>query len=304
MIQEHQIKPISPIKSEFISNKSFSPLKEFSISNEEQENANLENFDESNEYIENLISYSHLKSCIEKANNDTSTDEILFKMISETKFEKENNNTFYHEKRKRFVEYLKTLIIEMNFKTKTFFLAVKYLDTIMYSQNLNSFFMKDLDNLLVSIIVIASKYNENDPMFPRLEKFVKVVGKYNVNLDSLVKSEIEALYLLGYVLNNPTIYDFLEVFGLKGILYENDVITNSELKIPISELNLNEKKEKISQNLIFLCKSILTTLVKGKFLILILIILSIQTFYGLLVLYFSQEKPYTWILGIIILASL
>lgn len=140
-----------------------------------------------------------------------------------------NNNTndkSLIDKRRRFIDYLKNIILKMNFKTKTFFLTVKYLDIVSHSKHMktNHYFLKDLDNLLVSLVVLSSKYSENDPLTPRLGKFIQVVDKFNVNFESIKRSEVEALFLLDYCLNTPTLYDFLELISIKGIVFSNDYL--------------------------------------------------------------------------------
>ncbi len=142
-------------------------------------NSNVENSNITNNNIEianntNAIKPEITNKFISPKNKSKSNNEfrgVISPMSNKDSKEKDENYgeglyNIYHDKRKRFVEYLKNLVIKMNFKTKTFFLAVKYLDVITHSDKFlkGNYFTKDIDNLIVAALVVASKlfiYNNN-----------------------------------------------------------------------------------------------------------------------------------------------
>lgn len=203
-----------------------------------------------------------------KCYKETETLEILCQMIKKENEHKYSESNILSEevanKRIRAIDFMKNLVIKMNFKTKTFFLCVKYLDKIILSKtiDLNHIFS---ESFLLAIVVIGSKYIENDPMAPRLDLFCSFVNSYRVNSETIKRSEVEVVNCLKYNLNFSTLYDYIEVLNFNGMVFINDFIElGKEHSLLISDFTKEEIREKISKNLLFIAKSTLTTLIKGK----------------------------------------
>ena len=75
-------------------------------------------------------------------------------------------------------------------------------------------------------LIIASKFNENDPHIPDINSYIKVCSnmtKYQciLNLEDIRKGEVYILNLLQFKLNFYSIYHFIVFFFTHGIILEN-----------------------------------------------------------------------------------
>ena len=74
-------------------------------------------------------------------------------------------------------------------------------------------------------LIIASKFNENDPHIPDLNSYNKIFNEvskfqYNFSRDEIRNGEVIILNLLKYKLNYYSIYHFLVFFFVHGIIFE------------------------------------------------------------------------------------
>ena len=146
-----------------------------------------------------------------------------------------NINKSYILQRKSLIDLIHKISTRMNYKSRTFYLAVNYLDIIFNKQ-------KDIKynyNLLAAAcLIISSKFCENVPLKPTFKHFINL---YNEEINnSELQGTKEDLFLyeifvcksLDYKLNYFTIYDFNFFFFGNGILkFEHLKEINNSIKI-------------------------------------------------------------------------
>ena len=79
--------------------------------------------------------------------------------------------------------------------------------------------------MAVCCLIIATKFNENDPHFQGAYNFLKLSNKFTnynhyIQINDLVEGEIIILKLLQYKLNFYSVYSFLVFFFGHGIIFE------------------------------------------------------------------------------------
>jgi hypothetical protein len=87
---------------------------------------------------------------------------------------------------------------------------------------------KESDYSLYSLccLIIASKFNENDPHIPNLNTYIRIcaeISRYQdiFSVDEIRKNEVFILNLLKWKLNFYSIYHFIVFFFTHGIILEN-----------------------------------------------------------------------------------
>ena len=108
-----------------------------------------------------------------------------------------SNNTLYFSNRKNIIEIIQTINTALNNSSQTFFLALYYMDLILTSKNyviiFKLFYEDKEDDLKLEIgpndlvmfslacLIIATKYNENDPHVPNIISFINLCSYYTYN---------------------------------------------------------------------------------------------------------------------------
>lgn len=99
--------------------------------------------------------------------------------------------------------------------------------------------------LSLACLVVASKFNENDPHVPTMSSFIRLLyeyskKKYIFNLQSLFTAEVVVVKLLKHKLNYYTIYHHLIFFFTHGIVFRK-TLQNSKISKKYSETKILEK---------------------------------------------------------------
>ena len=157
----------------------------------------------------------------------------------------------YIKIRKDLINLIYKVSKKMGFKSQAFFLSVYYLDIILLENK--TIDLNKLNILLLSCLIVASKYCENDPNVPPLENFIDLYNKYNnkfdeMKIDDLFEMEVYVLKYLDYNLYYMTIYDINLFFFNHGIIKKKqikDIINNnvnikSNSKNNKSDISINE----------------------------------------------------------------
>ena len=145
--------------------------------------------------------------------------------------------------RKALIALMNRISTRMNFKSKTFYQAVNYLD-IIFSKQKNIEY--NYNFLAAACVMISSKYCENVPLKPTFQHFINMVNEEMKNNEiSMTKEElffyeIIICKILEYKLNYFTIYDFNFFFFGNGIL-KNEHLREINNSVEIS----NSLKQKI-----------------------------------------------------------
>lgn len=155
----------------------------------------------------------------------------------------ENNSSTY---------YLSLLYIDKIFRTKDFYEYLKEYNK--YKYQINSENKKIYIILSISCLIIASKFNENDPHYPGLDSFLKLCNSftnyiYSLRSNDLVEGEIIALKLLKYKLNYFSVYHFLAFFFGHGVILDKTLEKMKDLK--------NYDTKKILEKIYILSREIL-----------------------------------------------
>jgi hypothetical protein len=108
--------------------------------------------------------------------------------------------------------------------------------------------------LSLACLVVASKFNENDPHVPTMSSFIRLLyeyskKKYIFNLQSLFTAEVVVVKLLKHKLNYYTIYHHLIFFFTHGIVFRK-TIENSKISKKYSETKILEKIYIIAREII------------------------------------------------------
>ena len=171
-------------------------------------------------------------------------------------------NRIYFSRRKQLKNLMKTINSYIDFNSQTYFLMLYYMDIIFTHKDLEKIFyshftlwyqypivndlqMSNYVLLSLACLVVASKFNENDPLVPSMSSYIRLLyefskKKFIFNLDSLFLAEIVILKILKYKLNYYTIYHYLIFFFTHGIVLKK-TIERSKIGKKISERKILEK---------------------------------------------------------------
>ena len=171
-------------------------------------------------------------------------------------------NLLYIKNRKNFLHIIRMINIALDNTSQTFFLALYYMDLIFSSKNNEKIFKlfyeerdddleadistKDLFMISLTCLIIATKYNENDPHVPNIISFIKLCSqysynKYNYDVNDISKVEVILTQFLKYKLNYFTIYHYFCFFFAHGFLFQK-FFKNERTK---DNMNKNKMLEKI-----------------------------------------------------------
>lgn len=177
-----------------------------------------------------------------------------------------SNNPLYFSNRKNIIEIIQTINTALNNSSQTFFLALYYMDLILTNKNYERIFklfyedkeddlkseisINDLVMFSLACLIIATKYNENDPHVPNIISFINLCSyytynKYNFQVEQLYRAEVIILKFIEYKLNYFTIYHYFTfIFGhgfLPESIFDNELMKETKY----SKDNKDELLEKI-----------------------------------------------------------
>ena len=158
-------------------------------------------------------------------------------------YDKNNNfnNTLYIENRKNIIELIKLVNKALDNSSQTFYLTLYYMDLIFINKNFEKIFKLYYDNnenditieinkndlvmISLSCLIIATKFNENDPNVPNIISFINLCTYYSYNkyiykVSDLIRAEVIVLKFLEYKLNYFTLYHYFSFFFTHGFLFE------------------------------------------------------------------------------------
>ena len=171
-------------------------------------------------------------------------------------------NRIYFSRRKELKYLMKLVNSHIDNNSQSLFLTLYYMDLIFTHKDLEKVFyshfmvwnnytsfndlqMNNYALLSLACLIIASKFNENDPHVPTMSSYIRLLyeyskKKYIFNLDSLYMAEVVVVKLLKYKLNYYTIYHYLIFFFTHGIVFKK-TIENSKIFKKYSERKILEK---------------------------------------------------------------
>jgi len=187
-------------------------------------------------------------------------------------------NTLYIKNRKSIIEIIKLINNALYNSSQTFFLCLYYMDLIFNNNNFDKIFklfyedkeddltieINKYDILMISLscLIIATKYNENDPNVPNIISFINLCSyysynKFNYKVSDITRAEVIVLKFLEYKLNYFTIYHYFSFFFTHGFLFEN--IFEKE----IIKKN-NYKKDELLEKIYILSREIMNKFVEDN----------------------------------------
>ena len=171
-------------------------------------------------------------------------------------------NKIYFSRRKELKNLMKSINSHIDNNSQSYFLTLYYMDTIFTNPNLEKVFFSHFSSwnnytsnndiqmtnyvlLSLACLVVASKFNENDPHVPTMTSYIRLLyeyskKKYIFNLEILFMAEVVVMKLLKYKLNYYTIYHYLIFFFSHGIIFKK-TIENSKNYKKYSERKILEK---------------------------------------------------------------
>ena len=171
-------------------------------------------------------------------------------------------NKLYFSRRKELRNLMKSINSYLDNNSQSYFLTLYYMDLIFTNPDLERTFFSHFSSwtsyttyndiqmnnyvlLSLACLVVASKFNENDPHVPTMSSFIRLLyeyskKKYIFNLQSLFTAEVVVVKLLKHKLNYYTIYHHLIFFFTHGIVFKK-TIENSKYSKKYSETKLLEK---------------------------------------------------------------
>lgn len=173
-------------------------------------------------------------------------------------------STWYTSNREHCVEYLQKLSNSFQLKDNTFFNALSYADMLM--RNSEKMTKKEYDLKIISSLLLASKYVENEAYDLDLNEFISLENDFLYNKNDIKKYEVKCLKELEYELSEPTVYDFLISQLACGVIYKDELndknavnifvnfATNTLLQTAKSHLSLLYKPETIALSVIHYCR--------------------------------------------------
>ena len=185
-----------------------------------------------------------------------------------------NENILYNDQSKNYFQkrpQLKTFIKRLNTclenNSCTYFLSLYYMDLVFTTDELIKIFyshfspssyefgysnrkelpMRFYVLISISCLIIASKFNENDPHVPNMSNFVTLCNEYgrgdyafDFDLDDIVAGEVITLKSLKYKLQFYSVYHFVLFFFTHGLVFKS-TIERSKLYGKYNEKKILEK---------------------------------------------------------------
>ena len=173
----------------------------------------------------------------------------------------ERNRTYF-SRRRELKNLMKLINSHLENNSQTLFLALYYMDLIFTHKDLEKIFfshfytynvyesfndiqMSNYVLLSLACLIVASKFNENDPHVPTISSYIRLLYEYSkkeyiFNLPTLYMAEVVVIKLLEYKLNYYTIYHYLLFFFTHGIIFKK-TIEKSNIFKKYSERKILEK---------------------------------------------------------------
>ena len=149
------------------------------------------------------------------------------KELEALKSENSFQNIYFISIRNDLIILLKKINSSFENSSSTYYLSLFYADDIFnlpdFNEFLKKYYKKEYQTkkiyiiLSVCCLIIATKFNENDPHFPGAYNFLALCNKFNIDnymiqIIDLTEGEIIILKFIKYKLNYYSVYNFLVFF--------------------------------------------------------------------------------------------
>lgn len=153
---------------------------------------------------------------------DISPHELYSQMKEKTitRARNEQLSDWYMNNRQHCVNYIRKCCDRLRLRDNSFFAALSYADEVLMSSN--KLTTKTYDLIVISCIVLATKYAENNAYELDLNDFHTSEGTYLYNMHDIKAREVKTIKELQYNLNISTAYDFLVYQMACGVIFKDE----------------------------------------------------------------------------------
>jgi hypothetical protein len=140
--------------------------------------------------------------------------------------------------RTNLIKNIKNFIEKYKLSQKNFFFTVYLFDKLL-TKKINL----DIEKIALGCLILSIKFNDIDGNIPKIKNFCEILIKNkNLSINEIKKIEIFCLNKLDYNLNFPQPINFLDIYLLNGIIFNNDEKNNNKI------INNNNNNIKINLN--------------------------------------------------------
>ncbi len=148
--------------------------------------------------------------------------------------ETSKNTCYYLNNRKYLVKLLKYLAYKSKFQSQTLYLSIYLMDIVFNHPEFE--ISQKVECYAISCIMIAAKFDENDPNIPDLRHFQTTSSNFlaqnhskhsYLSINELRSTEVICMKILNHKLNYFTTYHFLFYFLCHGVVLQSELIKKS-----------------------------------------------------------------------------
>jgi hypothetical protein len=152
----------------------------------------------------------------------------MFKLYHHNYIDLKNLSNLYINKRNLVINLIKNFMKRYQLSDYSLLTAINYVDRIFVTidqQKEKKFFENNYIELIsLCCALMASKFVENDAIDIGLEDLSKEYNKFT--LDDIHICEKVCIEKLKFYLHYPTVFDFVKILTINGILFKNEVTNN------------------------------------------------------------------------------
>ena len=131
--------------------------------------------------------------------------------------------------RTNLIKNIKNFIEKYKLSQKNFFFTVYLFDKLL-TKKINL----DIEKIALGCLILSIKFNDIDGNIPKIKNFCEILIKNkNLSINEIKKIEIFCLNKLDYNLNFPQPINFLDIYLLNGIIFNNDEKNNNKISSSI-----------------------------------------------------------------------
>ena len=131
--------------------------------------------------------------------------------------------------RSNLIKNIKNFIEKYKLSQKNFFFSVYLFDKLL-TKKINL----DMEKIALGSLILSIKFNDIDGNIPKIKNFCEILIKNkNLSINEIKKIEIFCLNKLDYNLSFPQPINFLDIFLLNGIIFNNDEKNNNKISSTI-----------------------------------------------------------------------
>ena len=146
--------------------------------------------------------------------------------------------------RSNLIENIKKFIEKYKLSQKNFFFSVYLFDKLL-TKKINL----DMEKIALGCLILSIKFNDIDGNIPKMKNFCEILIKNkNLSINEIKKIEIFCLKKLNCNLSFPQPINFLDIFLLNGIIFNNDEKNNNKISSSIYLFPLTIYEKIISIN--------------------------------------------------------